>query len=299
MRVLVLRAGALGDLLLLRDLLSSLRAASHEVSLVAPAGPGEVLVGAGSANVRGVVAWERPDLGALHLEEGYRDPLLASAFSGFDVALAYTRSPLVLENLRRLVPRVLARDPLPPPGTHAAVWTCGVLEELDVPCVVAPIEVASAEEGAAADVVARALPARFLAVHAGSGSLAKNWTNDGYSALVDAIAPSAAWLLVEGPADAGASERLRGNPRAVRAHGLPIRVLGALLARAGLYVGNDSGVTHLAAAWGAPTLALFGPSDPAQWAPRGPRVSTLRAPDGRMASLSPAEVVEAARAVLR
>jgi ADP-heptose:LPS heptosyltransferase len=84
----------------------------------------------------------------------------------------------------------------------------------------------------------------------------------------------------------------------VRAHHLPLRVLGALLARAALYVGNDSGVTHLAAAWGAPTLALFGPTDPAQWAPLGPRVRTLRAPDGRMPSLGVASVLEAARARL-
>ena len=296
----MLRAGALGDLLLLRDLLASLRAASHEVALLAPAGPGEVLVGQGPANVRGVIAWERADLGGLHLQDGYRDSLLATAFHGFDVALAFTRSPLVIENLQRLVPRVLARDPLPPPdGPHAALWACGLLDALGVPRAAAPVERPSAEEAAAADVVARALPERFLAVHAGSGSLAKNWTSEGFGALVDTLAPETGWLLVEGPADAGVSERLRGHPRAVRAHGLPVRVLGALLARASLYVGNDSGVSHLAAAWGAPSLVLFGPTHPAQWSPTGPRVSTLRAPDGKMASLGPAEVVEAARAVLR
>ena len=43
------------------------------------------------------------------------------------------------------------------------------------------------------------------------------------------------------------------------------------------YVGNDSGITHLAAAVGIPTLALFGPTDPAGWGPRGRQVSILRA----------------------
>jgi heptosyltransferase III len=266
---------------------------------VAPAGPGEALVGSGLANLRGVVAWERPDLAPLHLDDGYRDRALSAALSGFDVALAYTRSPLVLENLRQLVPRVVARDPLPPPGgPHAALWACAVLDEIEVTRVRAPFENASTEEALAADVVARALPARFLAVHAGSGSLAKNWTSEAFGALTDTLAPDVAWLLVEGPADAGVSEALRAHPHAVHARGLPLRVLGALLARAGLYVGNDSGVTHLAAAWGAPTLALFGPTDPAQWSPIGARVSTLRAPDGRMASLHLADVLAAARAVL-
>ena len=48
--------------------------------------------------------------------------------------------------------------------------------------------------------------------------------------------------------------------------------LACWLARASLYIGNDSGITHLAAAVGTPTLALFGPTDPAVWAPRGPNV---------------------------
>jgi ADP-heptose:LPS heptosyltransferase len=40
-------------------------------------------------------------------------------------------------------------------------------------------------------------------------------------------------------------------------------------------IGNDTGITHLAAAIGAPTVALFGPTDPAVWGPRGRKVRTL------------------------
>jgi ADP-heptose:LPS heptosyltransferase len=52
--------------------------------------------------------------------------------------------------------------------------------------------------------------------------------------------------------------------------------LACWLAGARLYIGNDSGITHLAAAAGAPALALFGPTDPAIWAPRGPNVRVVR-----------------------
>jgi ADP-heptose:LPS heptosyltransferase len=52
--------------------------------------------------------------------------------------------------------------------------------------------------------------------------------------------------------------------------------LGCWLAGARLYIGNDSGITHLAAAAGTPVLALFGPSDPAVWAPRGPHVRAVQ-----------------------
>jgi ADP-heptose:LPS heptosyltransferase len=48
--------------------------------------------------------------------------------------------------------------------------------------------------------------------------------------------------------------------------------LACWLASARLYIGNDSGITHLAAAVGTPVLALFGPTDPDVWAPRGANV---------------------------
>ncbi len=51
-----------------------------------------------------------------------------------------------------------------------------------------------------------------------------------------------------------------------------------LAARAALFVGTDSGPTHLAAAAGTPTLALFGPTDPARFGPVGPRAAALRVP---------------------
>jgi ADP-heptose:LPS heptosyltransferase len=52
--------------------------------------------------------------------------------------------------------------------------------------------------------------------------------------------------------------------------------LACWISQARLYVGNDSGITHLAAATGVPVLALFGPTDPAVWAPRGANVRVAR-----------------------
>jgi ADP-heptose:LPS heptosyltransferase len=56
----------------------------------------------------------------------------------------------------------------------------------------------------------------------------------------------------------------------------PLEDLAALLGRCVGYVGGDSGVTHLAAAVGTPVVAVFGPTDPAVWAPRGPHVAIVR-----------------------
>ena len=50
-----------------------------------------------------------------------------------------------------------------------------------------------------------------------------------------------------------------------------LSTLAALLAGAQLFIGNDSGPGHIAAAGGTPTLSLFGPTDPGIWSPRHPR----------------------------
>jgi ADP-heptose:LPS heptosyltransferase len=66
----------------------------------------------------------------------------------------------------------------------------------------------------------------------------------------------------------------------LEAIGLSLVETAALLERCTLFVGNDSGLSHLAAALGIPTVAVFGPTDPSVWAPRGRRVEAVRTSDG-------------------
>ena len=125
----------------------------------------------------------------------------------------------------------------------------------------------------------------YFVLHPGSGSPAKSWARG-----LEAIGPLSRALGLPavvsiGPADASWAQRLDGMsldrpPVVIR--DAPIRVLGAVLSRAAVYVGSDSGVTHLAAAAGAPVVAIFGPTDPRIWAPRGRRVRILRSADRRM-----------------
>jgi heptosyltransferase III len=56
----------------------------------------------------------------------------------------------------------------------------------------------------------------------------------------------------------------------------PLPELAAQLAGASLFIGHDSGVSHLAAAVGTPSVLLFGPTDPAMWAPPGEHVHVVR-----------------------
>jgi heptosyltransferase III len=290
-RVLLLRAGALGDALLLRQAIAALRSARHEPWLITPEGPGRVLLGPGRSEVADVVAWDGADAAALRTGTLADASPLGQRLASTEAAIVFSRSTEVAEAVHRYVPRVLVRDPSPAQG-HASVWLAEPTRELGAePAALPPDLVPTAAEIVAAVPWLDRLPTGFLAVHPGSGSPAKNWAPSGFLALVEQSSAGRPWLLIEGPADEAASATLRSHPRAVRAHGLPARVLGAVVGRAGLYVGNDSGVSHLAAAFGAPTLALFGPTDPAVWSPVGRHVTALRSGDGAMSGLS----VEAAR----
>ena len=105
----------------------------------------------------------------------------------------------------------------------------------------------------------------FVVIHPFSGSPRKNWPLENYRALAAQLEMPVCWC--RGPEDPPL-------PDAVEIADL--YQLACWLARAELYIGNDSGVTHLAAAVGTPVLAFFGPTDPAVWAPRGPQVEIGR-----------------------
>jgi ADP-heptose:LPS heptosyltransferase len=124
-------------------------------------------------------------------------------------------------------------------------------------------------------------PARILvALHAGAGSAEKRWATARFKALTHAILKDnrVSLLAIEGPAEPGTATDLARNlplPRAMPAIGLPLSVLAAVLIRCAAYVGNDSGISHLASALGVPSIVLFGPTDPGHWAPLGDNVRVI------------------------
>jgi ADP-heptose:LPS heptosyltransferase len=117
-----------------------------------------------------------------------------------------------------------------------------------------------------------------LTMAAGSGAREKNWPEEFFIAVTEwwRTATGGTAVLLVGPVEQerGGLDRLRS--RCVVASELRLSQAAALLHRTDLYLGNDSGISHLAAALGKRTVALFGPSDVEQWAPRGERVTVIR-----------------------
>jgi ADP-heptose:LPS heptosyltransferase len=116
-----------------------------------------------------------------------------------------------------------------------------------------------------------------LVLAPGSGAREKNWPEEFFLAVAKWWRESSggAVILLVGPVESerGGIDRLA--ERCLVARDLSLSQLAALLDRSDVYLGNDSGVTHLAAAVGVPTFAIFGPSDPRQWAPRGKKVAVI------------------------
>lgn len=116
----------------------------------------------------------------------------------------------------------------------------------------------------------------FAVIHPFSGSARKNWPLEKFRTLASGIERVMPVKWCAGPDD----PPLEGAVQIA-----DLYELACWLGGARLYVGNDSGITHLAAAAGAPVLALFGPTDPEVWAPRGPNVRVARwhtAPGGHL-----------------
>jgi heptosyltransferase-3 len=146
---------------------------------------------------------------------------------------------------------------------------------------------------------ARLLPdgAPILALAPTANWTGKIWPAARFAALAQAL-PYARVAVFGGP---GAQERalaapvLAALPQAIDLCGrLTLPEAASCIARCALFVGNDSGLTHLAAATGTPTLSLFGPTDAAQYSPAGRRTGVVLAGGPDMAELSLAAVVHAA-----
>jgi heptosyltransferase III len=178
-----------------------------------------------------------------------------------------------------------------PPGDfrgHVTGWHRGQLGALKLPEPPLP--------------PARINPQGEVLIHPGSGNEGKCWPLVRFLGLArrlkgHGLVPR--FLL-------GEAERERGCMVVIKALGeefpycddLELDELARRISCAKLYVGNDAGVTHLAAALGVPTVTLFGPTDDVQWRPVGPRVRVVRGPERSLEGLSEEKVWEEVKAEL-
>jgi ADP-heptose:LPS heptosyltransferase len=117
----------------------------------------------------------------------------------------------------------------------------------------------------------------ILTLAPGSGAREKNWPEERFLCIARwwrrAMGGRVIALLGPVEAERGGFDLLARECLTVG--DLSLSQVAALLARSDVYLGNDSGISHLAAAVGVPSVVLFGPGNPRQWAPRGAKITVI------------------------
>lgn len=294
-RFLVLRGGAIGDFIATLPALTALRQRWSDAYIE--------LVG-------------YPHIACLALEGGVVDRVesldraqIANFFSlipsftqeqteyirSFDLIISYLHDPdgSVRRNLELAGARqVIYGSPIVEPGCHAVdhllkpLETLAIYESGSLPS----LRITERQRQWGRNFIKqRGITRNVHVIHAGSGSPKKNWPMACFLEIARRICEErkeVPFFLV-GEADEAVADAVT-HFDVVR--NLTLLEVASLLSASYTYLGNDSGITHLAAALGLPVTALFGPSSLEQWGPRGPQVTILRAADADMHKITPDKV---------
>ena len=235
-------------------------------------------------------------------------PELADYFASFDLIVSYLYDPdqIFETNVRRCGVENLISGParIVENAGHAAWQLARPMEQLGINVAdLAERIFPSMEDREFAREFLASLSQPIIAIHPGSGSPKKNWPLENWLGL---FSPSSRFadlqglVVISGEADEAQTDQLEREwkNRDVRlARNLPLPCLAAVVERS-IFIGHDSGISHLAAAAGANCILLFGTTDPDVWAPKNENVRVLRAPSGKLSDLKTQTVEEALAGLL-
>ena len=283
MHILIIRPGAIGDTLLTFPVIQGLKAYYQDARMTL-VGNSAVLPLAQAWHVADEVAdYEDAQWSDLFSTAGICSPAVRGVLQRTTMTICWLRDTdgVVKRNLLAAgIQHVIVAPGRPPEGAHTHIveylaQTVGIAIDVATSPRLPPLHASKLHA-----------PSTLIAIHPGSGGARKCWPASHFAAVIRAL-----WvhrtpvLLLAGPAD---TERvtalLQQLPSPPQANLLNVVIDAPLLRVAELlqgckgYLGNDSGITHLAALLNVPTLALFGPSDPLVWRPLGAAVRVLYEP---------------------
>ncbi|MGE5212219.1 MAG: glycosyltransferase family 9 protein [Nitrospirota bacterium] len=304
-RILVIRGGAIGDFILTLPALRALRDARPQAHIEILGYKHIAVLAEKRLYAQAVRSIEYGPLARFFASNSELPPELADYFASFDLVISYLYDPdqIFETNLRRSGVENLVFGParISENAGHAARQLARPIEALGIEVVdLAGKVFPSAEDREFAREFLAPVPQPIIAIHPGSGSQAKNWPLENWIRLFSPcsrIPDFGSFVLISGEADevqTGQLEREWKNRDVRFARNLSLPHLAAILERA-IFIGHDSGISHLAAAAGANCILLFGPTDPDVWAPKNENVRVLRPPSGNPDDLR-IEAVEGALA---
>ena len=277
-KILCIHQGAIGDLILALPTIKALRDSLQPEWLEIMGHPWMLPLVAGLPYADAVTDCNRAEMAPFFLEGAHLPEVMRRYCGGFDAAFCFGQSTTLARNLHRAgIEKTVTLPSFPDRRIHMIDHHRSTLNSLGIPCSPAPpkLFLHDDEQQWAKEFLHRRgwNTGDIIALHPGAGSRKKAWPPQRFAALGGILAhKNKKLLIIEGPADKEAVEEvtagLNGIPY-VLIHDTPLKKLAALVSCASLFVGNDSGISHLAAALEVPTLAIFGPTDPRCWAPQG------------------------------
>lgn len=296
--ILVIRPGAIGDTLLTFPILGMLRASYANPRIIFAGNAAVVPLALAWGLVDEASDYQSPRWSELFSTAGIQSNELQAMLRATDLAICWLRDPehIVEQNLRAAgVQRIITEPGRPPEGerVHIVEYLARTIG-LDSAALPNTPNTCRGEGGGAAwggpswspGGNLPAAPNAPIVIHPGSGGARKCWPIEKFAAVIERVWQRA-WpvLVLGGPADLELVQYVQRylappSPEMLTLLlNAPLSEIAQQVLRCRCYLGNDSGITHLAAMLDVPTLALFGPSDPSIWHPVGKRVRVLREPE--------------------
>ena len=309
-RVLVVRGGAIGDFILTLPALKALRDAYPDARIEILGYKHIAVLAENRFYAQAVRSIEYGPLSRFFAKNSELPAESADYFATFDLIISYLYDPdgIFESNLRRCGVKNLLFGPakIAKTSDHAAWQLARPIEELGIRVVDLTEKIFLSEEDRQFGREFLQTPSQpIIAIHPGSGSKEKNWPLQNWIELFSRehwhVEKRPSLIVISGEADKAQTAQLEHTwkDQNIRfAKNLPLPHLAAVLEHS-IFIGHDSGISHLAAAAGANCILLFGPTDPNVWAPRNENVQVVAAESGRVNDLGTGLVQAALSGSLR
>jgi ADP-heptose:LPS heptosyltransferase len=291
--MLMIHQGALGDLILSLPTLATLRRTFPQAESVIMGYPGILQLVEERFYAEKIISVDQRGMASFFVPGGPLDRDLSTLMNTFDLIVVFGKDEkgALIENLKRICPdRILHIHSFPRPGESIHVVD-HLLREISrygisVSEAVPKIYLKESDRIWGSDFWRRKgltveERSRLIVIHPGSGSKKKVWPWERFVDLVHYLERHLRLrtVIVLGPAEGteiqnGLEGMGEGAPILVK--GLSLLQVASVIEGCQLFIGNDSGISHLAAALGLPTVALFGPTDPMVWSPRGEKAVVIQ-----------------------
>jgi heptosyltransferase-3 len=309
-RVLVVRGGAIGDFILTLPALKALRDAYPDARIEILGYKHIAVLAENRFYAQAVRSIEYGPLSRFFAKNSELPAESADYFATFDLIISYLYDPdgIFESNLRRCGVKNLLFGPakIAKTSDHAAWQLARPIEELGIRVVDLTEKIFLSEEDRQFGREFLQTPSQpIIAIHPGSGSKEKNWPLQNWIELFSRehwhVEKRPSLIVISGEADKAQTAQLEHTwkDQNIRfAKNLPLPHLAAVLEHS-IFIGHDSGISHLAAAAGANCILLFGPTDPNVWAPSNENVQVVAAESGRLNDLGTGLVQAALSGSLR